>query len=124
MQFGSMQIPYVTMLFCAGLPVFFLEMALGQYAGVGPIKIFGRIAPLLKGLGYVSSCPLCSIRCCFQLFLYSSKAMVSVGVLLAFFYNVVVSWSLWYLTVSLAAFLAPEARLEWAFCGHDYNTEW
>ena len=42
------------MLFGAGLPIFFLEMALGQYAGVGPIKIFGRIAPILQGLGYVS----------------------------------------------------------------------
>lgn len=50
--------------------------------------------------------------------------MVSVGVLLAFFYNVVVSWSLWYLAVSLTAFFVPEARLEWAYCGHDYNTEW
>ena len=44
------------MLFGAGLPIFFLEMALGQYAGVGPIKIFGRIAPILQGLGYVSAC--------------------------------------------------------------------
>ena len=42
------------MLFLAGLPIFFLEMALGQYAGVGPIKIFGRMAPLLQGLGHVS----------------------------------------------------------------------
>ena len=41
------------MLFSAGLPIFFLEMALGQYAGVGPIKVFGRIAPILQGLGYV-----------------------------------------------------------------------
>ena len=44
---------YSLMLVLAGLPIFFLEMALGQYAGVGPIKIFGRIAPLLQGLGYV-----------------------------------------------------------------------
>ena len=48
------KIPYILMLFGAGLPIFFLEMALGQYAGVGPIKIFGRIAPILQGLGYVS----------------------------------------------------------------------
>ena len=27
------------MLFSAGLPVFFLEILLGQYAGVGPVKI-------------------------------------------------------------------------------------
>ena len=49
-----LKIPYILMLFGAGLPIFFLEMALGQYAGVGPIKIFGRIAPILQGLGYVS----------------------------------------------------------------------
>ena len=52
------QIPYVLMLFGAGLPILFLEVCLGQYAGVGPIQIFGRMAPILKGLGYVST------RCC------------------------------------------------------------
>ena len=50
---GSFLMIYSIMLVLAGLPIFFLEMALGQYAGVGPIKIFGRIAPLLQGLGYV-----------------------------------------------------------------------
>jgi len=48
------QIPYVLMLFGAGLPILFLEICLGQYAGVGPIQIFGRMAPVLKGLGYVN----------------------------------------------------------------------
>ena len=52
---GSFLVIYSLMLICAGLPIFFLEMALGQYAGVGPIKIFGRIAPLFIGLGYVST---------------------------------------------------------------------
>ena len=42
------------MLFAAGLPVFFLEIAVGQYAGVGPIKLFGRLAPALRGVGFVS----------------------------------------------------------------------
>jgi SNF family Na+-dependent transporter len=42
------------MLFGAGLPILFLEVCLGQYAGVGPIQIFGRMAPILKGLGYVN----------------------------------------------------------------------
>ena len=49
------QIPYIIMLFVAGLPVFFLEIAIGQYAGVGPIKLFGRLAPILRGVGFVSS---------------------------------------------------------------------
>ena len=42
------------MLFSAGLPVFFLEILLGQYAGVGPVKTFGHLVPLLRGLGYAS----------------------------------------------------------------------
>ena len=28
-----------------------LKVALGQYAGVGPIQIFGRLAPVAGGLG-------------------------------------------------------------------------
>ena len=50
---GSFLVPYFLMLFLAGLPVFFLEIILGQYAGVGPVKMFGHLLPLLKGLGYV-----------------------------------------------------------------------
>ena len=45
------------------------------------------------------------------------KAVVSVGLLFAFFYIVVVSWSVWYLAASIGF------RLEWAYCGHDYNTD-
>lgn len=44
------------------------------------------------------------------------------GVLLAFFYNVVVSWSLWYLWVSVLSLLIPGQRLEWAHCDHSYNS--
>ena len=44
----------MVMLAFAGLPIFFMEIVLGQYTGVGPVKIFGRMAPLLRGLGYVS----------------------------------------------------------------------
>ena len=28
-----------------------IQVSIGQYAGVGPIKIFGRMAPLAGGLG-------------------------------------------------------------------------
>ena len=49
--------------------------------------------------------------------------MVCVGVLLAFFYNVVVSWSLWYLAVSFSSLLLPGTRLEWEYCDHPYNTK-
>ena len=52
---------------------------------------------------------------------YHLQAVVCVGVLLAFFYNVVVSWALWYLVVSLMSILVPGSRLEWAYCDHSYN---
>ncbi len=41
------------MLFSAGLPIFLLEIYLGQYTGMGPVKIFASLTPLLSGLGYV-----------------------------------------------------------------------
>ena len=109
------------MLFSAGLPIFFLEMALGQYAGVGPIKVFGRIAPILQGLGYVRT--LYSTKENQWKLSYPFQAVVCVGVLLAFFYNVVVSWSLWYLTVSISSLLLPDSRLEWEYCDHAFNTK-
>ena len=42
------------MLIFAGLPVFMIEIAIGQYASCGPVKTFAHIKPALKGLGYVS----------------------------------------------------------------------
>ena len=42
--------------------------------------------------------------------------MVSVGLFLAFYYNVLVSWAIWYLAASLAD------KLEWSQCEHWYNS--
>jgi len=42
--------------------------------------------------------------------------MVTVCVLLSFFYVVVVAWSLWYMVASL------QTPLPWSSCDHDFNT--
>lgn len=42
---GTFLIPYILSLLFVGLPLFFLEMALGQYAGLSCTKIYRRIAP-------------------------------------------------------------------------------
>jgi SNF family Na+-dependent transporter len=42
---GTFLIPYILSLAFVGLPLFFLEMALGQYAGLSCTKIYRRIAP-------------------------------------------------------------------------------
>ncbi|MPC75291.1 Sodium-dependent proline transporter [Portunus trituberculatus] len=42
-------IPYFTMLLCAGLPLFFMELVLGQYTSLGPNIIFPKMTPILTG---------------------------------------------------------------------------
>merc|ERR1712012_569467 len=48
---GSFLIPYLLMLLVCGLPLFFLELTLGQYSGSGPLKVFRRMTPVAGGLG-------------------------------------------------------------------------
>ena len=46
---GAFLIPYLIMLAVGGIPLFFMELALGQYNKKGAITCWGRIVPLLKG---------------------------------------------------------------------------
>ena len=87
---GTFLIPYLFMLFFAGLPMFFLELALGQYCGLGPIKVFGNMVPIFKGLGL---------------------AMVCGSFLVALYYNVIIAWTLFYL------FSGMQSKLPWSDCG-------
>ena len=109
------------MLFIAGLPVFFLEIAIGQFAGVGPIKLFGRLAPALRGLGFVIFIYLVFTIKLSPIFLIQIsipfQAVVSVACLLSFFYIVVISWAIWYLVASFSLTLA------WSNCENEFNTE-
>ena len=45
---GAFLFPYIIMLATVGLPLFFMELAFGQFASLGPIAIW-RINPLMKG---------------------------------------------------------------------------
>ena len=44
--------------------------------------------------------------------------MVSVGALLSLFYNVVVSWAIWYFFTSISTY-----PLAWATCGHEFSSK-
>jgi len=45
---ASFLIPYMLIFVMAGLPMFFMEMAFGQFLALGPISVW-RVLPLLYG---------------------------------------------------------------------------
>ena len=81
---GSFLIPYFTSLVCIGFPMFFLELALGQFSGQGPSTLFGKICPLFNGLGW---------------------AMLSAAVFVCLYYNMIIGWTLFYIFKGFAAVL-------------------
>ncbi|VDO71306.1 unnamed protein product [Schistosoma mattheei] len=46
---GAFLIPYGLMLIFGGIPLFYMELALGQFIRKGAITSWGRVCPLLKG---------------------------------------------------------------------------
>ena len=46
---GAFLVPYSLMLLFIGIPCFFMEISLGQYAALGPVTLYTNMAPLFKG---------------------------------------------------------------------------
>ena len=46
---ASFLIPYFLTLVTCGIPLFYLELALGQYLSLGPVKAWAVVCPVLKG---------------------------------------------------------------------------
>ncbi|XP_012535440.2 sodium- and chloride-dependent GABA transporter 1 [Monomorium pharaonis] len=92
---GAFLIPFILMLVTMGLPIFFLELSIGQYTGIGPIKAFSRMAPAFHGLGH------CTLVVIFFVMIY---------------YMIIVAWTIFY---TFASFFP---KLSWAYCDNDFNT--
>ncbi|XP_054827051.1 sodium- and chloride-dependent glycine transporter 2 [Eublepharis macularius] len=91
---GAFLIPYLTMLALAGIPIFFLEVSLGQFASQGPVSVWKAI-PALQGCGI---------------------AMLIISVLIAIYYNIILCYTLFYLFASFVRVLP------WASCNNPWNT--
>ncbi|XP_032781579.2 sodium- and chloride-dependent GABA transporter 1 [Daphnia magna] len=94
---GAFLIAYfVAMVFC-GIPIFYAEVALGQYLGVGGMTFIGQLVPIMKGVGF---------------------ATMVVVVLIDIYYTVIIAWTLFYLIASFTAL----PSLPWAGCDNVWNT--
>lgn len=76
---GAFLIPYFLSLFLIGIPLFFLELAIGQSLRQGSVGVWNAIHPYLGGVGY---------------------ACVVVCLLVGMYYNMVISWCFYYLFAS------------------------
>ena len=83
------------MLIFVGLPMFFMEMVLGQYGGLSATKIYARLFPGMKGMGY---------------------GMISIPTIINFYYTVIMAYAFFFL------FSGFTSDLPWGHCAHDYNT--
>nr|KAG5690225.1 hypothetical protein BaRGS_026677 [Batillaria attramentaria] len=93
---GAFLIPYTLMLFMGGIPLFYMELALGQFNRNGAITCWASICPLFKGIGW---------------------AVVLIAFYTDFFYNVVIAWCLHFFFASFTT------DLPWTSCGNDWNTD-
>ncbi|XP_036596114.1 sodium- and chloride-dependent neutral and basic amino acid transporter B(0+) [Trichosurus vulpecula] len=89
---GAFLIPYTIMLALAGLPLFFLECSLGQFASLGPLSVW-RILPLFQGVGIT---------------------MILISIFVAIYYNVIIAYSLYYLFASFQKVLPWSECFYWA----------
>nr|XP_057910482.1 sodium- and chloride-dependent neutral and basic amino acid transporter B(0+) [Doryrhamphus excisus] len=80
------------MLVVAGIPLFFLESALGQFCSQGPIHVW-RAVPILQGVGV---------------------AMVMVTLIVSVYYNVIIAYSLYYMFASFQSPLLWSGCMGWA----------
>ncbi|XP_033119227.1 sodium- and chloride-dependent neutral and basic amino acid transporter B(0+)-like isoform X3 [Anneissia japonica] len=92
---GAFLIPYAIMLVFAGLPVFFMEVSLGQYSSSGPATAW-KISPMFRGIGY---------------------GMILVSALVGIYYNVIIMYALYYMFASM------RKTLPWTNCDNTWNTD-
>ncbi|TNN88686.1 Sodium-dependent proline transporter [Liparis tanakae] len=96
---GVFLIPYFIMLFFTGVPLFLMELSLGQYGAAGPITVW-KCCPLLKGIGI---------------------GMLCVSTLVCLYYNIIIAWTFYYLGSSFQSPLpwSCDAVANVGLCGNN-----
>ncbi|XP_030601843.1 sodium- and chloride-dependent GABA transporter ine-like [Archocentrus centrarchus] len=92
---GAFLVPYLFMLVVLGIPLLHMELTVGQHTRRGPVHALATVCPLLKGVGIAS---------------------VAISFIMCIYYNVIITWALYYL------FNSFQAPLPWQNCNNTWNT--
>ncbi|XP_053407539.1 sodium- and chloride-dependent GABA transporter 1-like [Mercenaria mercenaria] len=93
---GAFLIPYIICLVTCGLPLFIMELALGQYMSIGNVETWARLIPAFKGIG------IASFIVTFQMNIY---------------YIIILAWAAYFLVMSFSS------TLPWSHCNNEWNTD-
>lgn len=88
-------IPYFIMLAINGIPLFYMELAIGQYLSLGTVGAWTALCPIARGIGF---------------------GMIMVSFLVSIYYNLIIAWCLLYLFESF------RKDVPWKNCGNNWNT--
>ncbi|MCJ8728484.1 hypothetical protein PDJAM_G00004980 [Pangasius djambal] len=91
---GAFLVPYLFFMVIAGMPLFYMELALGQYNREGAAGVW-KICPIFKGVGFT---------------------VILISLYVGFYYNVIIAWALFYLFSSFSA------ELPWVNCNNTWNS--
>ncbi|XP_066099421.1 sodium-dependent dopamine transporter isoform X2 [Saccopteryx bilineata] len=91
---GAFLVPYLLFMVIAGMPLFYMELALGQFNREGAAGVW-KICPVLKGVGFT---------------------VILISLYVGFFYNVIIAWALHYFFSSFTM------ELPWTHCNNTWNS--
>ncbi|CAG0885686.1 unnamed protein product [Cyprideis torosa] len=91
---GAFLVPYLLMLFICGIPLFFMEMGIGQFTSSSALRVF-RISPIFKGVGWT---------------------IVFVNWVVISYYDVLLAYAMYYFALSFSW------DVPWRSCNNTWNT--
>ncbi|XP_064410224.1 sodium-dependent dopamine transporter [Latimeria chalumnae] len=91
---GAFLVPYLFFMVIAGMPLFYMELALGQFNREGAAGVW-KICPIFKGVGFT---------------------VILISLYVGFFYNVIIAWAVYYLFSSFTT------ELPWVHCNNTWNS--